>query len=272
MMDPKQVETRVIDGLAKPWSVRRSLDLYLDLDRPAWREARSISIRVPVDPGVARRWLPPALTPADPACATFFVAEYPEVCFGVPYRESGVLLHARHHGEDVLHCAWMVVDDDTALILGRELLGFPKKLAEIDFELGEDGSARAAIRRRGIEVLRMEARAPTPSRGEPLLPLPVVNAKGSPSIVPGSLWRMDPKQHIHSAWAAEVTLQIGSSPFDPLDELDAEAEGPGQTLISDIAVPVGRSRGGWRGLRRFFGSVRPVGLVSHRWLIERFPF
>jgi len=29
----------------------------------------------------------------------------------------------------------MVVDDDTALILGRELLGFPKKMADIELEV-----------------------------------------------------------------------------------------------------------------------------------------
>jgi acetoacetate decarboxylase len=29
----------------------------------------------------------------------------------------------------------MVVDDDTALILGREMLGFPKKMADIELEV-----------------------------------------------------------------------------------------------------------------------------------------
>jgi acetoacetate decarboxylase len=28
----------------------------------------------------------------------------------------------------------MAVDDDTALILGREMLGFPKKMADIELE------------------------------------------------------------------------------------------------------------------------------------------
>ena len=54
------------------------------------------------------------------------------------------------------------LDDDTAMSLGRELLGFPKKMAEIDVEVGED-SARAIVRRRGVDLLAIRA-----NLGEPI--------------------------------------------------------------------------------------------------------
>src|SRR5215467_12082445 len=48
---------------------------------------------------------------------------FPDNTFGSRYCEAGLFLHVRHLGRRAIFSPWMIVDDDVALILGRELLG-----------------------------------------------------------------------------------------------------------------------------------------------------
>lgn len=92
--------------------------------------------------------------------ATLFIVDYTKRSFTVPYHEAALLVHVRTPLGKGLHCPWMVVDDDTAMIYGREILGYPKKAADITFE--EDGkNITAGVTRRGVEVLRIESTSKT---------------------------------------------------------------------------------------------------------------
>ena len=84
-----------------------------------WTHARVLEAEVAISASIASSLLPAALRLEDPPTATLFVADYPETRFGSVYREAAVLLHAADTKGPALHCPWMVVDDDTALILGR---------------------------------------------------------------------------------------------------------------------------------------------------------
>jgi acetoacetate decarboxylase len=108
------------------------------------------------DPGVVRKILPNPLDPPRDPLATVFVARYPETNFGCIYNEGALFLHAEHKGEHGLYCLSMPVDDDTALIAGREQLGFPKKMAEIALHRSED-EVVGTVTRKGTEILRIEA-------------------------------------------------------------------------------------------------------------------
>ena len=133
---------------------------------------------------------------------------------GFDYREVGVLLHATLRKKPVLHVAWMVVDDDTAMSLGRELLGFPKKMAEIDVEVGE-ASARAIVRRRGVDLLAIRADLGEPIAETKVFPKPIVNVRGIPSLLPDMLLRMDGGECFHSGRAAEFEVQVEAERLRP---------------------------------------------------------
>jgi len=112
------------------WSLRRSRDFLSGAGHSLsafWADSKFLAFDAEIDPETARAWLPPGRRASDPPRALVFAVDYVKTGLGLDYREVGVLLHARLRGKPVLHVAWMVVDDDTALILGRELLGFPKK-------------------------------------------------------------------------------------------------------------------------------------------------
>ena len=91
---------------------------------------------------VVERLLPPPLKPAALPIGAAFVANYPKTNFGVTYLESALFLLAQHNGEEGAYCLSMPVTNDIALILGREVFGYPKKMAEIGFEREGDQEAK----------------------------------------------------------------------------------------------------------------------------------
>jgi hypothetical protein len=124
-------------------------------DGHVWIDALVLIADLEVDAEAVRELLPPGLELASPPTATVFVADYPETAFGSSYREAALLLHGRDEHGPLRHCSWMVVDDDTALILGREVLGFPKKMADITLEVS-DGHVVGSVSLKGVEVMRIE--------------------------------------------------------------------------------------------------------------------
>lgn len=121
--------------------------------------AEMLTVVAETDPHVVTDVLPPPLhAPPDPRLMAF-VAHYPETNFGVSYHEGALLVEAQRRGERGWYCLSMPVTDDTAMILGREIDGFPKKMAD-DITLEEDppgsGHVTGAVTRRGTEILRIE--------------------------------------------------------------------------------------------------------------------
>lgn len=83
---------------------------------------------------VVERLLPPPLKPAALPAGAVFIANYPKTNFGVTYLESALFILAQYDGVEGAFCLSMPVTNDMALILGREVFGYPKKMAEIGFE------------------------------------------------------------------------------------------------------------------------------------------
>jgi acetoacetate decarboxylase len=174
--------------------------------------------KIEVDPVAMARHLPFGLRLAKPATARLFVARFPETTWGTAYHEAGLFVDVRHHFRAAMHCPWILVDDDLALIYGRELLGYPKKIGAVDWQ--EEGDRlRVTVSRRGTQILAFDgtagARDPEPP---PLEARTTCNIAGSPFSLP-RLVRFRAKEEILAARHAEVAYQIAPSPFDPLHEL-----------------------------------------------------
>ena len=137
-----------------------------------YTDAHYLAAEMEVDAEAARRWLPRPLRLASPARATVFVAWFPHTSFGSVYSEAGLFLHLEHRHRGAVFSPWMIVDDDVALILGRELLGYPKKMGSIALSIDGDRVSGVASRR-GVELIRMEGRLdereddPPPMLGRP---------------------------------------------------------------------------------------------------------
>lgn len=187
--------------------------------RRLYERAHYLAAEMPVDPRAARRWLPRSLGLASPARATLFLAWFPWTSFGSAYREAGLFLHVRHLGVRAVCSPWMIVDDDVALVTGRELLGYPKKLGAIELEIDGDSVAGRASRR-GAELFTMRGRL----SGEvadppPILGRPHRNVRGAMGAAIPKLLAFTPREEVVSVRRAELEVTVRGSERDPLHEL-----------------------------------------------------
>ncbi len=191
-----------------------------------WDNARFVLADVPLDKRQVKKVLPWCMWTGDEAKGTLFIVDYTKTAFSVPYHEAALLVHVKTHLGKGLHCPWMVVDDDTALIYGREFLGYPKKRADFTFDENNE-SITATVNRRGVEVLRIESVSKTRQTS----PAPVFDYKtfnvGGPLqfyALLQPIWWFRPKEVIHESWDTEATVTVNDSDFDPIARLiDGEA-------------------------------------------------
>jgi acetoacetate decarboxylase len=108
------------------------------------------------DMDVVKEIIPRPLLPTEQALATAFIARYPETNFGCIYKEGALFISCQYKGEKGFYCLSMPVDDDTAMVGGREQLGFPKKMADKITLDKKDNSIIGSVVRKKVEILRIE--------------------------------------------------------------------------------------------------------------------
>jgi acetoacetate decarboxylase len=109
--------------------------------------------------------IPPPLEPTPNSHVTLLVATYGKTDFGAPaYNEAGIFPQVKYKDIIGSYCLSMILDDDIALLRGREIFGFPKKMGEVSLQ--KDGNhVIGLVRRRGKEVVRLTAELnPSPTR------------------------------------------------------------------------------------------------------------
>lgn len=78
------------------------------------------------------------------------------------YNEAAVFVPVTHKGETGAYCLTMPVDDDVAMIGGREQFGFPKGIAEITVDRDGD-TVIGRVMPKGSEILTLEAELTEPT-------------------------------------------------------------------------------------------------------------
>lgn len=85
-------------------------------------------------PEIIDRVLPPPLEPIDRPIALAFIANYPSHSYGLPYTEAALIVRCQFKGQMGNYFLAMPLTDDRATFAGREIWGFPKKIADVHFE------------------------------------------------------------------------------------------------------------------------------------------
>jgi acetoacetate decarboxylase len=192
-----------------------------------YEDAHYLVCDMELDARAARAFVPAPLRLVEPARASVFLAWFPKNTFGSVYREAGIFFHVRHGFSRAVFSPWMIVDDDVALIIGRELLGYPKKMGEIRFDVkegsgasGEPARISAVATRRGATLLSMEG-----TLGHRIAdPPPIIgqthrNVRSSMGLALPKVIAFRPREEPIEVRHADLRVHVGTSERDPLAEM-----------------------------------------------------
>jgi acetoacetate decarboxylase len=168
---------------------------------------------------VVRQVIPPPLEPGPTLTASAYVAEFRKPNFGPPYNEAAVFLPVQYKGESGNYCLSMPVDNTNMMLGGRELYGYPKKMAESISVERTGNTAKGICVRRGIPIIEIEAELSDISEDQsPMEPHFLVK-----SIVGVGMKPLLMKQHnrldIDKLEIGKGTLKFAESENDPLHEI-----------------------------------------------------
>lgn len=86
-----------------------------------------------------------------------FIANYPETNLGPGYRESALFLRCKYQGEAGSYCLSMPIDsEEDRMHNGRDIFGFPKKMAKIHLEKN-GAEVLGWVERKGIRFVEIKA-------------------------------------------------------------------------------------------------------------------
>lgn len=221
-------------------------------------KGRLVIADLPLNRVEAVKVLPPGLRLTEEPRARLFVASYEKSAYADPYNEAAITIFVRTIFGEGGHVGWIVVDDDTALIIGRELLGCPKKMADITYS--DDGErVTAGVSRRGVDLFSIEAtRREEESSPEFVFDSKAFNAGGPGQCVfLNPLWCFRLREVIYESWAAVGTVTFADSSRDPVARWFAPGSGTVPLRIATIAVTALR-------------YMLPVGIAGPRWSLRMY--
>ncbi len=193
-----------------------------------YRDAQSMAIAYETDAGAAAEMLPEGLELTSPAVATLSFIRYPFSTFG-PYDEVILGIVCRWQEEPGSYIAHIVVNTVPPLVAGREIWGYPKKLARIEIAQDEEMMTGIMERPDGIRIATaamriespLEVGPPARGAGLSLRVIPSVEEGKPPSLA--ELIATRSTSTVHEAWSGTGTVSYdGRSDLDPWHLLPVE--------------------------------------------------
>ena len=132
------------------------LDRYYGLGLRRFTGARMMGVLFETRSPVTARLLPPPLEQADAPGGLIFIAEYPNTNLGPGYKEGALFIRCKYRGESGSYCLSMPITNEARMHNGRDVFGFPKKMAHIHLEK-KDRRAHGWVERQGIRFVEIEA-------------------------------------------------------------------------------------------------------------------
>lgn len=132
------------------------LKTYYGLGVRKFFDANMLGVMFGTRPEIVARLLPPPLEPTDAPAGLIFIAEYPTTNLGAGYREAALFLRCRYKDEQGTYCLSMPIDNEPRMHNGRDIFGFPKKMANIHLERQGD-RVFGWVERAGVRFVQVEA-------------------------------------------------------------------------------------------------------------------
>jgi acetoacetate decarboxylase len=198
------------------------------------------------DHDALRAAVPEPLELTEPVVKYEFIRMPDSTGFG-DYTESGQVIPVRYAGEDGVYVHSMYLDDDAPIAGGRELWGFPKKLAQpkISHEgeviVGElhYGRSVCALATIGYKHRAIDKAAALNSLQQPNFVLKIIpHVDGSARICELVRYYLE-DIYIKEAWSARAELQLFRHVIADVARLPVLEVLSGQHLIADLTLGYG---------------------------------
>jgi acetoacetate decarboxylase len=211
-----------------------------------YRNAQAISIKFETDPDSALDVLPAPLELIEPAAANLSFYWYPFTTFG-PYHEAILRLYARHEGKPLTYVAQIFVDTEPPMLAGREVWGYPKKLARVGFDHDRDMVVgwleRPERVRLATAIMRPEQPAGPLASNGPTTGLRIIPSaqlgENRPALA--ELVAADTQHTIREAWEGPGSISFPDySALDPVNRFPIKRIIKAVYMKYDILLPAGR--------------------------------
>ena len=199
------------------------------------------------DPKKLRELVPEPLQVDEPVVKYEFIRMPDSTGFG-DYTESGQVIPVSFKGRKGSYTHCMFLNDHPPIAGGRELWGFPKKLAEpklraaIDTLIGElhFGPLRIAIGTMGYKHKQADLAAVKASMESPNFLLKIIpHVDGKPRICELVEYRLI-DINLKGAWTGPAELTLFSHALAPLAELPVLEVISGMHILADLTLDLGK--------------------------------
>jgi acetoacetate decarboxylase len=194
-----------------------------------YRNTRSISVAFETDAEAALQALPAPLALPEPATAVLSFYEYPWTTFG-PYNE-----------------AILAVTTEPPMLAGREIWGFPKKLAHIEFKSEKDMVYGTLERPAGVRLASAIVRPERPATNGHSSAPPAVSFRLIPSAeengrpVCAEIIETHTEVKVHEAWTGTGSIAFAeSSRLDPWNRLPVKRVIQASYVLSEMTLGFGK--------------------------------
>ncbi len=210
-----------------------------------WQGVRMAAFPFTPREGAVERILPPGMERVD-APGLITLISYPQTEGIHPYNELVVFVPVRVEGVVGNYVPHIYVTTDEALIAGREIAGFPKKIARVEWNV-EGDALRGSVSRWDKTLLTVE--------GTVQGPLPADGARPAAAGAPTFNYKLIPDPagdiEIEEITSTPVSLtpreqrvgtarlRCGPSDLDPLADVIPDVEGPMVLMTCDVTIPPG---------------------------------
>jgi len=209
-----------------------------------YRNAESISVVFETASEAAAEMVPEGLTVPAPATAIVSVMNYPFSTLGT-YREAILSLLVLRDAEPAFYIAQILVDNDQAMTAGREIWGYPKKLANISLESRGEGMVGIVERPLGNRLCTVVVQPEKAMEDKASLPvlslrvLPSQREDGGPDLA--QLIETRTTATVHHQWSGRGSLSLGTvSELDPWSRLPIHRISIGMYRQFDLILPLGK--------------------------------
>ena len=212
-----------------------------------YKDNRILSVLFKTNPEVLRKLVPQPLIPN----ADNFIFVYIGILnVGDPptftYKEMGIGIPVSLSGIPGNFCPYMYLDKAMPIAGGREIYGFPKKDSDFKF-IEEKGRVVAKMMRAGSTLLDVTLQLskkvePIPERpSAPWYNLKLIPSikKNAPPDVKHITSNTVSDRVVKEEYTGNVELKFGSSPYDPLGQIEVTEIVYGSFLVSDFILGYG---------------------------------